>query len=181
MNRFLWVVGGDARRLRLAALCQYALPGPPIVYYGTELGLSQRRDVRYADGSGHPEESRLPMPWGEGEDPSLLAFYVALGRLRRAHPGLWRAPREVVALDDDAGLYAWRCDDGATAALVALNNGDGECPLDLDPTAGWTLALATDDGPRLDDGRLHLPPLTGAVLAGPPRRAADAATSRIVP
>ena len=126
MNRFLWVVGGDARRLRLAALCQFALPGPPIVYYGTELGLSQRRDVRYADGSGHPEESRLPMPWGEARTPSLLAFYVELGRLRRATAGLWRAPREVVALDDGAGLYAWRCDDGAAAALVALNNGDGE-------------------------------------------------------
>ena len=65
MNRFLWVVGGDTRRLRLAALCQFTLPGPPIVYYGTEVGLSQRRDVRYADGSGHPEESRLPMPWGD--------------------------------------------------------------------------------------------------------------------
>ena len=90
MNRFLWVVGGDTRRLRLAAMCQFALPGPPIVYYGTELGLSQRRDVRYADGSGHPEESRLPMPWDDA-DASLLAFYVELGRLRRATAGLWRA------------------------------------------------------------------------------------------
>ena len=114
MNRFLWVVGGDTRLLRLAALCQFALPGPPIVYYGTEVGLSQRRDVRYADGSGHPEESRLPMPWGDEGDEPLLAFYVALGRVRRARPGLWRAPRETVAIDDAAGLYAWRCDDGAS-------------------------------------------------------------------
>jgi glycosidase len=28
MNRFLFVAGGDARRLKLAALCQFAL-GPP--------------------------------------------------------------------------------------------------------------------------------------------------------
>ena len=41
MNRFLWIVDGDTRRLRLAALCQFTLPGPPIVYYGTEVGLSQ--------------------------------------------------------------------------------------------------------------------------------------------
>ena len=58
MNGFLWVVRGETRRLRLAALFQFTLPYPPIVYYGTEVGLSQDRDVRSADGSGHPEESR---------------------------------------------------------------------------------------------------------------------------
>ncbi len=41
MNRFLWVVGGDTRRLRLAALFQCTLPDPPIIYYGTEVGRSQ--------------------------------------------------------------------------------------------------------------------------------------------
>ena len=41
MNRFLFSVGGDVRRLKLAALCQFTLPGPPIIYYGTEVGLSQ--------------------------------------------------------------------------------------------------------------------------------------------
>ena len=46
--------------------------------------------------------------------------------------------------------------------------------------AGWTLALATDDGPSLGDGRLHLPPFAGAVLAGPARRGPRAGTGRIV-
>ena len=41
INRFLWIVDGGTRRLQLAALCQFTLPGPPIVYYGTEVGLSQ--------------------------------------------------------------------------------------------------------------------------------------------
>ncbi len=57
MNRFLWSVGGDTRRLKLAALCQFTLPQPPIVYYGTEVGLSQRQAV------GRLEEARLPMLW----------------------------------------------------------------------------------------------------------------------
>ena len=77
MNRFLWIVRGDTRRLKLAALCQFTLPGPPIVYYGTEVGLSQQRDVRSADGSGHPEEVRLPMPWGATQDAGLLRFLPA--------------------------------------------------------------------------------------------------------
>ena len=68
MNRFLWVVGGDTRRLKLAAICQFTLPHPPIVYYGTEVGLRRQRDVRYADGSGHPEEARQPMRWGQAQD-----------------------------------------------------------------------------------------------------------------
>ena len=48
MNRFLWIVRGDIRRLRLAALCQFTLPNPPIVYYGTEVGMSPatRRPIR---------------------------------------------------------------------------------------------------------------------------------------
>jgi cyclomaltodextrinase / maltogenic alpha-amylase / neopullulanase len=37
MNRFLWVVRGDVRRLKLAALCQFTLPHPPIIYYGTNV------------------------------------------------------------------------------------------------------------------------------------------------
>ncbi len=32
MNRFLWVARGDVRRLKLAALLQFMLPGPPVLY-----------------------------------------------------------------------------------------------------------------------------------------------------
>ena len=103
------------------------------------------------------------MPWDDA-DASLLAFYVELGRLRRSTAGLWRRPREVVALDDGAGLFAWRCDDGAAGALVALNNGDGEVELEVDPSPGWSLALASADGVRLAAGRLVLPPVAGAIL-----------------
>ena len=73
MNRFLWVVGGDVRRLRLAALCQFTLPASAdrlLRHRGRR--CRQVRDVRSADGSGHPEESRLPMPWGDDQDGGLL-------------------------------------------------------------------------------------------------------------
>ena len=179
MNRFLWVVGGDTRRLRLAALCQFALPGPPIVYYGTEAGLSQQRDVRYADGSGHPEEARLPMPWGDAQDAELLAFFVRLGGVRRAHAGLWRGPRETLVIDDAAGLLAWRCDDEAASAIVALNNGDRERSLALPAGRAWAIELATDARASLRASDLTLPPFAGALLVTGDSSASETATSRI--
>jgi glycosidase len=164
MNRFSWIVGGDVRRLRLAALCQFTLPHPPVIYYGTEVGLSQRHDVRDADGAGHPEESRVPMAWGDDQDRDLLDFYRRLTRLRLGRPGLWRGTRRTIALDDAAGLYAYRCSADGAAALVVLNNGDGECRLEVEPSDGWALALSTADGATLDGDTVRVPPCAGAIL-----------------
>jgi glycosidase len=165
MNRFLWVVGGDTRKLKLAALCQFTLPNPPIVYYGTEVGLSQQRDVRYADGSGHPEESRLPMLWGAAQDGELLDFYRGLVALRRATPGLWRGRRTTLLAGDMSGLYAYRCSAGTNAAIVALNNGSTVQRLSLPPGAALQLVLASDVAVALDGAALVLPPFGGALLA----------------
>ena len=160
MNRFLWVVGGDTRRLKLAALCQFTLPDPPIVYYGTEVGLSQTRDVRYADGSGHPEESRLPMPWGDTQDRALLAFYRDLVALRRSSPGRWRGERVTLTTDDEAGLYAYRAAD-ATVVLNLAAATAGRWPV---PPGAGEPALMTVPEVHLASGVLELPAYAGAVL-----------------
>jgi len=162
MNRALWVLRGDTRRLRLAALCQFTLPPPPIIYYGTEAGLNQKRDVRYPDGSGHPEESRLPMPW-EAQDAELHAFYSALVALRRATPALWRGQRNTLLLDDAKGLYAYACAAEGHTALVALNTGNAAQIVPL-PAGAWQLALASDPALAVEGGSLTLPGGTGVVL-----------------
>jgi cyclomaltodextrinase len=167
MNRFLWLVGGDVRRLKLAAMCQFTLPHPPSIYYGTEVGVSQLRDVRYADGSGHPEESRLPMSWGADQDRDLLVFYRELVRLRREHMGVWRGTRETLMLEEP-GFYAYRCADGTDEAVVVLNNGPLSRHLTPDPSRSWRVALATGPGAVLDGVRLTIEPLTGAVLVPAP-------------
>lgn len=163
MNRFLWVVGGDVRRLKLAALCQFTLPNPPIVYYGTEVGLSQQRDVRYADGSGHPEESRLPMRWDAAQDADLLGFYRKLAALRNATAARWRNSRETLRADNTSGLYIYRCGDNAGATIVVLNNGLTEAHVRL-PAGSGALALATDGAVVLDGLRLTLPSYSGAMI-----------------
>ena len=164
MNRFLWVVRGDTRRLRLAAMCQFTLPHPPIIYYGTEVGLAQQRDVRYADGSGHPEESRLPMLWGEQQDQGLLDFYRRLVWLRRSTPGLWQATRTTLHASD-AGLYIYQCSDATRSALVALNRSSNERNVRLDGGHAHHVLLASEDATALYGTTLFLPPFGGAVIA----------------
>lgn len=164
MNRFLWVVRGDTRRLKLAAMCQFTLPHPPIIYYGTEVGLAQQRDVRYADGSGHPEESRLPMLWGEQQDQGLLDFYRRLVWLRRSTPGLWQATRTTLQAND-AGLYIYQCSDTTRIALVALNRSSNERNVRLDSGHAHHVLLASEDTTALYGNALFLPPFGGAVIA----------------
>ena len=79
-DRFLFVAGGDKARLKRAAAAQMRLPAPPIIYYGTEVGLSQTRSKR---GLGL-EVSRAVMPWGDEQDADLLAFYQEIIRERQA-------------------------------------------------------------------------------------------------
>jgi len=80
MDRFLYLAGGDKEALRRAAAVQMQLPGPPIIYYGTEVGLGQARTTREGMGLHF---SRVPMAWGADQDRELLAYYKALIRERR--------------------------------------------------------------------------------------------------
>ncbi|WP_322495418.1 alpha-amylase family glycosyl hydrolase [Chloroflexus sp.] len=165
MNRFLWVARGDTRRLRLAALCQYTLPHPPVLYYGTEVGLSQRLDVRHADGSGHPEEARLPMLWDDDQDRDLLQFYRQLGALRRSTTDIWRGERTFTHIDDQHRQLAYTCTANGATWLVALNNAPhvGAIPL---PAGRWEVALATQTVDVIA-GNVILPAYGGAILRRP--------------
>jgi cyclomaltodextrinase len=100
MNRFLWMAGGSVERLKLAATLLMTLPGMPVIYYGTEVGLSQR-----FDGAGENAEARLPMLWGADQDSDLLAHFQRLGRLRRASPALRRGSRRTLHADRDVLGY----------------------------------------------------------------------------
>ncbi len=81
MDRFLFIAGGDKDALKQAAAYQMQLPNPPIIYYGTEVGLSQAVSGR--EGMGL-EQGRLPMLWGDDQDADLLAFYKRIIRNRQA-------------------------------------------------------------------------------------------------
>ncbi|MDW8326548.1 MAG: alpha-amylase family glycosyl hydrolase [Anaerolineales bacterium] len=168
MNRFLWSARGDVRRLKLAALCQFTLAGPPIIYYGTEVGLSQKRDVRQGGRALH-EEARLPMRWGADRDTDLLAFYRDLCAARHASSALRRGSRRTLLAD--GSLFAYRRADASDARVTVLNLGAAPAEATL-AVAESAPILATDPACRVRavaDGLIHvsLPPLAGVLLAQP--------------
>ncbi len=164
MSRFLWVCG-SRERLRLAALCQFCLPGPPVVYYGTEIGLSQHAPC------GPLEESRLPMPPEKEWDLDLLQFYSDLVRLRRLLRPWFHRPVPLL-VDDARDLLCWRVGE---ALLVISRSLPNRVTL---PAS--RLLLATSPGVSLSpSGTVELPAESGALLATPgsigDRHAIDAA------
>lgn len=159
MNRFLWVSGDDVRRLKLAALLQLALPHPPVIYYGTEVGLSQWHDLEYPDGSRRMEESRTPMLWGKDQDANLKNFYRSLIFWRRRFRIESGSPMLVHA-DDDATLMLRTGD-----FIVAVNRSQDDRDVDASSLGQVALMLGTDFDVQFDGAVLHLPAMSGAIIA----------------
>jgi cyclomaltodextrinase / maltogenic alpha-amylase / neopullulanase len=140
MNRFLWLAGGDVRRLKLAALCQFTLEGPPIIYYGTEIGMTQVRDVR----GSTDLEARLPMAW-EASDEDLLAWYRRLVALRRRLPEVWREAREPLVVDPE--LLVYRVGGRVTVALNLSERAQSVEGVTIPPLGGRILELEGEEEP----------------------------------
>jgi glycosidase len=79
MNRFLFEARNQKTRLKAAAEIQFRQKPPPIIYYGTEVGMSQTQDVAGPHGD---LEARGLMPW-QHQDLELLEFYTDLIRKRK--------------------------------------------------------------------------------------------------
>lgn len=146
MNRFLWTAGNDKHLLRMAAALLFGFGGSPIIYYGTEVGLSQPR------AKGHyREEARHPMLWGDSQDKALLAEFQRLIAFRRRHPALVHGEIETLALDDGRGLWLARRVHGDDQVLIAVNGSlrNGRVAL---PHGRWV-----DLAGQTVSGDLHLP------------------------
>lgn len=62
MNRFLFDAGQNKEKLKDALAFQFSLPQPPILYYGTETGLTHPKPV-HGDVAFSDLQVRQPMPW----------------------------------------------------------------------------------------------------------------------
>ncbi|MDZ4767989.1 MAG: alpha-amylase family glycosyl hydrolase [Chloroflexota bacterium] len=80
MNRFLHIAGGDKEALRQAFGALMRLPNVPIVYYGTEVGVSHAVSAQV----GGLDVSREAMLWGADQDAALLADFAGMIAGRRA-------------------------------------------------------------------------------------------------
>lgn len=115
MTRILYLAGEDKAKVRLAALVLFTLAAPPVIYNGTEVGVSQRNPL------GRFEEARLPMLWGDGQDEDLLTYFRHLGALRKQFPAITSGRRKVVHLNVQKGTYAYLRSSETNSILIALN------------------------------------------------------------
>jgi len=161
-------VAEGKRRVRLASLIQFGLPGAPTVYYGDEVGMT---------GDDDPDDRRT-YPWadlGGTPDAALRSHYEELASLRRTTPALRDGDVRFLLADDAAGALAFGRRAGDQAAVVAVNRSASEHAIEI-PVAGYlpdgtTLAAAlsvgtTGGGTAVTGGKLALTlgPRAGVVL-----------------
>jgi glycosidase len=164
MNRFLWVARGDIRKLKLAALCQFTLAGAPVIYYGSEVGLSQPNDVMQ-NGRAIHEETRMPMLWGKDQNKELFEFHRQLIQIRKSESALRHGKRKTIPATEE--VLAYRRVDGSGSILCALNVSEKTAELELE-AAESSLLLGTNPECRIQvEGRkkrVFLPPLGGVLM-----------------
>ncbi len=158
MNRFLFAAGEDVAALKLAALALFSLAHPPILYNGTEVGVTQERPIHQND-FGIFEEARQPMKWGGEQNTELLAYVRTLIHLRRATPDVWSAPRRLLHVDGVRGLWAYAV--GQTVIAFNLGHTPQAIPIAVDDRLTDALGNATVTG-----AGVRLPARSGAWLRG---------------
>ncbi len=76
MDRFLFECGNDKEKLKTAATIQFSLPQPAIIYYGTEIGMTQTISQWNIPSNGDVQ-ARQPMNWNT-QDMEIFTFYKKL-------------------------------------------------------------------------------------------------------
>ena len=137
------------RRLRLATLLQFCLPGVPCIYYGDEAGMEGYRDPF----------NRGCYPWGS-EDTALIAWYKALGAVRRGCSALKEGRFAAVRGNEDIACFV-RADESETL-LCAVNRAWQPAGLAL-PAPFENAAPVIGDG-RIENGVLSLPAESGGIF-----------------
>jgi glycosidase len=145
-NRALYVMTeeGDTglvqakQRLELAALFQFTYIGAPSVFYGDEGAINAPSLYSGSNGPVGDPYTRAPYPWTDqpGDptvygppDTNVIAYYTALGHLRKQHTCLVSGTFVTLLTGDTqqpsaANTYSFaRSIAGGETAIVALNNG----------------------------------------------------------
>ena len=163
MTRILYLAREDKAKVRLAALILFTLSAPPVIYNGTEVGVSQRNPL------GRFEEARLPMPWGDEADKNLLAYFRRLGELRRQLSALTLGKREVVHLNVQKGTYAYVRTSEVNSIMIALNTSRCSQTIDVSISSLQTPVKDLLNGHQVtvsgDSVRISLPAQSGAFIA----------------
>ena len=123
MNRFSWLAQNNNQKLKVAAMCQFTLSGPPILFNGTEVGVQQKMGIS-EPGSQGMEECRQPMIWDDDQDADLRDFFRKLIRFRLDHPVLWHGKRQTLHIDEETKTYIYLRFNGTDWTMSGFNMSD---------------------------------------------------------
>jgi len=111
-KRVLTMLGEDKKKVKLAFLIQFSLPGCPAIYYGDEIGL---------DGGKDPE-CRKTFPWDEADwDGDLRSYVKKLVFIRKSSAALRRGNFTKILNDDSRSCTAFARTLGQEKILVVVN------------------------------------------------------------
>jgi len=119
MNRFFFTAQESVSAQEAALRLLYLMPGPPIVYYGSEQELSQRQSIHAKNALGF-DEARLPMIWEEQEENNSAKVMREMATFRRQNP--WLSHARWHTLEVEQKLVVFEVSDGKNNLLVEIRN-----------------------------------------------------------
>ncbi len=122
-DRVLTVADNDKTRQKLAVAFQMTYLGPPMIYYGDEVGLTGEEF----------KSCRRSMVWEkEQQDTDLLAWYKRLIAICQNNSALRTGDFELVTKDAVKNIYAFKRIEEDNQLLVIFNNSPQNAELEFD-------------------------------------------------
>ena len=162
MPRFLSLVQGDVRRLKLAYLFMMTYPGAPTVYYGDEIGMTGGRDPM----------NRASFPWDQSQwNQDLHDFVRELIMIRHSMPVLRTGSYQPIFTEGQVVAYLRH--EFEETVLVVINADDRPQTVTINLNGAFADQTVLQD--QIGDGgytvehnalnQITIPPQSGLILA----------------
>ncbi len=151
-ERFLYSSGGNKDKLKMAAALQFSYPGAPMIYYGTEVGLS---------GASDPDTRRTMLweerPNGNQPDRELYQYYSKLAGIRKENEVLRTAGVEFETIESEPKVVIIKRKDKNGKIYTVLNAADVTKNIQLEiENADQITELLTEEEYQFDSDQLKL-------------------------
>jgi glycosidase len=105
MNRFFFTAQESVAAQEAALRLLYLMPGPPIVYYGSERELSQRQSIHANNALGF-DEARMAIDWEVQTEPNSAKVLREMAAFRRENPWLSHARWHTLELEEQRVVFS---------------------------------------------------------------------------
>jgi len=114
---FLYSIGNDTSKMKVAAALQITAKGQPVIYYGEEVGQYGANNYPY-------QTNRYDFDWSRvNDDNTMLNHYKKLLEIRNHYPQVFaKGNRSTVTVNNDAQYDVFSRSYGDTVIYVGLNN-----------------------------------------------------------